>query len=138
MDKIHTDELKFTTLAAYRCRHLPCKHDLRIQPKPDVDVPEDADASSIVRANIAKLFLQGASKCHTKPSNLLIRDANCSGVYKKRCKHWIINAANKSLAVVAAYTVLLNYVKNDVSRLDKTNSLPSLDTSNFVDCSSSQ
>lgn len=51
-------ELKFITLVAYRCRHLRCKHDPCIQPEPDVEVPEDADASSIVRANIAELFVQ--------------------------------------------------------------------------------
>ena len=54
---------------------------------------------------------------------------NSRNVDEKRREHWVINASNKNMSVVAAYMVLLNHLKNDTSRLDETNSLLSPDTS---------
>eukprot|EP00956_Cyclotella_meneghiniana_P037122 scaffold134700_cov46-Cyclotella_meneghiniana.AAC.1 len=169
------EELKCTTIVAFRCRHLPCKYDLTTQLEAEEEVNGNVDEPTPARANVAELSLQVANKFSScdawlfsvieffgvrrmvlnayetiddemkAKADMLVKILrqrmqqlmNSRGVDKKRREHWVINTANKNLAVVAAYMVLLNHVKNDVSRLDETNSLLSLDTSKFVDCRSS-
>ena len=62
----------------------------------------------------------------------------------KRCieteakqNHWALQLAFKNFAIVAAYMVVLDHVKNDLTCLDDTMSLLSPNTDRFLLCNTS-